>query len=185
MTGIVYIVDPCSFVLKELRMEKKITTDHYDVKFTWLAVALKCPQDVFFLLAPNPCATSDGKGPCSHLCLINFNQTFSCACPHLMKLQPDKRTCKGKDGNCALRAFYLSLCDVTLALFIFSYRNFSFKIIYHSEILLMILKSCLWMSARFLPKSSAKQPSFQQVDAGIIALTGLEHKNFTKKSTFN
>lgn len=50
----------------------------------------------FFLAAPNPCATSDGKGPCSHLCLINFNQTFSCACPHLMKLQPDKRTCKGK-----------------------------------------------------------------------------------------
>ncbi|XP_030279710.1 low-density lipoprotein receptor-related protein 1-like isoform X1 [Sparus aurata] len=44
--------------------------------------------------APNPCATSDGKSPCSHLCLINFNQTFSCACPHLMKLQPDKRTCK-------------------------------------------------------------------------------------------
>uniref|UniRef100_A0A673BUV4 Low density lipoprotein receptor-related protein 1Ab n=1 Tax=Sphaeramia orbicularis TaxID=375764 RepID=A0A673BUV4_9TELE len=44
--------------------------------------------------APNPCATGDGKGPCSHLCLINFNQTFSCACPHLMKLQPDKRTCK-------------------------------------------------------------------------------------------
>uniref|UniRef100_A0A3P8RVT7 EGF-like domain-containing protein n=1 Tax=Amphiprion percula TaxID=161767 RepID=A0A3P8RVT7_AMPPE len=36
----------------------------------------------------------DGKGPCSHLCLINFNQTFSCACPHLMKLQSDKRTCK-------------------------------------------------------------------------------------------
>uniref|UniRef100_A0A8D3BMI9 Low density lipoprotein receptor-related protein 1Ab n=1 Tax=Scophthalmus maximus TaxID=52904 RepID=A0A8D3BMI9_SCOMX len=44
--------------------------------------------------APNPCATSDGRGPCSHLCLINFNQTFSCACPHLMKLQPDRRTCK-------------------------------------------------------------------------------------------
>ncbi|KAA8591055.1 hypothetical protein FQN60_001998 [Etheostoma spectabile] len=44
--------------------------------------------------APNPCATIDGKGPCSHLCLINFNQTFSCACPHLMKLQPDKCTCK-------------------------------------------------------------------------------------------
>nr|XP_020455101.1 low-density lipoprotein receptor-related protein 1-like [Monopterus albus] len=44
--------------------------------------------------APNPCATSGAKGLCSHLCLINFNQTFSCACPHLMKLQPDKRTCK-------------------------------------------------------------------------------------------
>ncbi|XP_037535815.1 low-density lipoprotein receptor-related protein 1 [Nematolebias whitei] len=44
-------------------------------------------------LAPNPCATKDGKEPCSHLCLINYNQTFSCACPHLMKLGPDKRTC--------------------------------------------------------------------------------------------
>uniref|UniRef100_A0A3B4H0A1 Low-density lipoprotein receptor-related protein 1-like n=1 Tax=Pundamilia nyererei TaxID=303518 RepID=A0A3B4H0A1_9CICH len=43
--------------------------------------------------APNPCAAKDGKEPCSHLCLINFNQTFSCACPHLMKLGPDKRTC--------------------------------------------------------------------------------------------
>uniref|UniRef100_A0A8C4HE85 EGF-like domain-containing protein n=1 Tax=Dicentrarchus labrax TaxID=13489 RepID=A0A8C4HE85_DICLA len=43
--------------------------------------------------APNPCAAKDGKDPCSHLCLINYNQTFSCACPHLMKLGPDKRTC--------------------------------------------------------------------------------------------
>ncbi|KAI2649718.1 Low-density lipoprotein receptor-related protein 1 [Labeo rohita] len=43
--------------------------------------------------APNPCAANDGKGPCSHLCLINYNQTFSCACPHLMKLKPDKHTC--------------------------------------------------------------------------------------------
>lgn len=50
---------------------------------------------VFFLSAPNPCASS----PCSHLCLINFNQTFSCACPHLMKLQPDKRTCKGEGAK--------------------------------------------------------------------------------------
>lgn len=50
-----------------------------------------------FLSAPNPCAPADGKPLCSHLCLINFNQTFSCACPHLMKLQPDKYTCKGKD----------------------------------------------------------------------------------------
>ncbi|XP_043939564.1 prolow-density lipoprotein receptor-related protein 1 [Protopterus annectens] len=43
--------------------------------------------------APNPCAANDGKGPCSHLCLINYNQTTSCACPHLMKLAPDKKTC--------------------------------------------------------------------------------------------
>uniref|UniRef100_A0A3P9L4P2 EGF-like domain-containing protein n=1 Tax=Oryzias latipes TaxID=8090 RepID=A0A3P9L4P2_ORYLA len=38
----------------------------------------------------------NGKELCSHLCLINYNQTFSCACPHLMKLGPDKRTCYGK-----------------------------------------------------------------------------------------
>ncbi|XP_069042806.1 low-density lipoprotein receptor-related protein 1 isoform X2 [Lepisosteus oculatus] len=43
--------------------------------------------------APNPCAANGGKGPCSHLCLINYNQTLSCACPHLMKLSPDNHTC--------------------------------------------------------------------------------------------
>uniref|UniRef100_A0A8C8C7J0 EGF-like domain-containing protein n=1 Tax=Oncorhynchus tshawytscha TaxID=74940 RepID=A0A8C8C7J0_ONCTS len=43
--------------------------------------------------APNPCAANNGTGPCSHLCLINYNQTFSCACPHLMKLGADKHTC--------------------------------------------------------------------------------------------
>uniref|UniRef100_A0A4W5QI25 LDL receptor related protein 1 n=1 Tax=Hucho hucho TaxID=62062 RepID=A0A4W5QI25_9TELE len=42
---------------------------------------------------PNPCADNDEMGPCSHLCLINYNQTFSCACPHLMKLGADKHTC--------------------------------------------------------------------------------------------
>lgn len=54
-------------------------------------------MNVFHLSsAPNPCAAKDGKEPCSHLCLINYNQTFSCACPHLMKLGPDKRTCYGE-----------------------------------------------------------------------------------------
>ncbi|XP_042180439.1 low-density lipoprotein receptor-related protein 1-like isoform X1 [Oncorhynchus tshawytscha] len=43
--------------------------------------------------APNPCAANDEMRPCSHLCLINYNQTFSCACPHLMKLGADKHTC--------------------------------------------------------------------------------------------
>uniref|UniRef100_A0A8C7TIE2 EGF-like domain-containing protein n=1 Tax=Oncorhynchus mykiss TaxID=8022 RepID=A0A8C7TIE2_ONCMY len=43
--------------------------------------------------APNPCAANNGTGPCSHLCLINYNQTFSCACPHLMKLGADKHAC--------------------------------------------------------------------------------------------
>lgn len=57
------------------------------------------PRSLASLSAPNPCAQVDGRSPCSHLCLINFNQTFSCACPHLMKLQPDKRTCKGEEAH--------------------------------------------------------------------------------------
>uniref|UniRef100_A0ACB8EN16 Exosome complex protein n=1 Tax=Sphaerodactylus townsendi TaxID=933632 RepID=A0ACB8EN16_9SAUR len=44
-------------------------------------------------LAPNPCEANGGKGHCSHLCLINYNRTFSCACPHLMKLDKDNATC--------------------------------------------------------------------------------------------
>ncbi|XP_062842266.1 low-density lipoprotein receptor-related protein 1 isoform X2 [Trichomycterus rosablanca] len=43
--------------------------------------------------APNPCAANGGLGPCSHLCLINYNQTFSCSCPHLMRLSSDNQTC--------------------------------------------------------------------------------------------
>uniref|UniRef100_A0A8V5GXX3 Uncharacterized protein n=1 Tax=Melopsittacus undulatus TaxID=13146 RepID=A0A8V5GXX3_MELUD len=50
-------------------------------------------------LAPNPCEANGGKGPCSHLCLINYNRTLSCACPHLMKLDKDNVTCYGK-GLC-------------------------------------------------------------------------------------
>ncbi|XP_028847177.1 LOW QUALITY PROTEIN: low-density lipoprotein receptor-related protein 1B-like [Denticeps clupeoides] len=43
--------------------------------------------------ASNPCEENDGRGPCSHLCLIDYNRTASCACPHLMKLTPNKRSC--------------------------------------------------------------------------------------------
>eukprot|EP00066_Takifugu_rubripes_P020818 XP_011610084.1 PREDICTED: low-density lipoprotein receptor-related protein 1B [Takifugu rubripes] len=43
--------------------------------------------------ASNPCETNDGRGPCSHLCLINYNRTASCTCPHLMKLSPNKQSC--------------------------------------------------------------------------------------------
>ncbi|KAL7989902.1 hypothetical protein Chor_012568 [Crotalus horridus] len=44
-------------------------------------------------VAPNPCEANGGKGHCSHLCLINYNGTYSCACPHLMKLDKDNATC--------------------------------------------------------------------------------------------
>ena len=46
--------------------------------------------------APNPCEANGGRGPCSHLCLINYNRTVSCACPHLMKLHKDNTTCYGR-----------------------------------------------------------------------------------------
>nr|XP_055074200.1 low-density lipoprotein receptor-related protein 1B-like isoform X3 [Misgurnus anguillicaudatus] len=44
---------------------------------------------------PNPCDGNRARGPCSHLCLLNYNGTASCACPHLMKLAPNNRTCQG------------------------------------------------------------------------------------------
>ncbi|XP_029103120.1 low-density lipoprotein receptor-related protein 1B-like isoform X3 [Scleropages formosus] len=43
--------------------------------------------------ALNPCEANEGKGPCSHLCLINYNRSAACACPHLMKLSPNNRSC--------------------------------------------------------------------------------------------
>ncbi|CAG7828356.1 unnamed protein product [Allacma fusca] len=39
----------------------------------------------------SPCAENNGN--CSHLCLLNLNQTHSCGCPHLMMLGNDTRTC--------------------------------------------------------------------------------------------
>lgn len=53
--------------------------------------------------APNPCEANGGKGPCSHLCLINYNRTLSCACPHLMKLDKDNTTCYGRGCQPTLR----------------------------------------------------------------------------------
>ncbi|KAG1968578.1 low-density lipoprotein receptor-related protein 1B [Pimephales promelas] len=43
--------------------------------------------------ASNPCEGNDGRGPCSHLCLIDYNRTASCSCPHLMKLSLNNRSC--------------------------------------------------------------------------------------------
>ena len=39
----------------------------------------------------NPCGADNGN--CSHLCLLSFNGTFSCHCPHVMKLAEDRRSC--------------------------------------------------------------------------------------------
>ncbi|XP_028834762.1 low-density lipoprotein receptor-related protein 1B-like isoform X3 [Denticeps clupeoides] len=43
--------------------------------------------------ASNPCEANGGRGPCSHLCLLNYNRTASCFCPHLMKLAANKIAC--------------------------------------------------------------------------------------------
>uniref|UniRef100_K1QFX2 Low-density lipoprotein receptor-related protein 1B n=1 Tax=Magallana gigas TaxID=29159 RepID=K1QFX2_MAGGI len=40
----------------------------------------------------NPCAVNNGN--CSHLCLISYNNTVGCVCPHLMELAADGKTCK-------------------------------------------------------------------------------------------
>lgn len=37
------------------------------------------------------------NGNCSHLCLINDAKSFDCACPHLMKLGPDGKTCQSNE----------------------------------------------------------------------------------------
>nr|XP_045618524.1 low-density lipoprotein receptor-related protein 1B-like isoform X1 [Procambarus clarkii] len=41
--------------------------------------------------AANPC--KDNNGGCSHLCLLSFNGTYQCNCPHIMSLGPDNKTC--------------------------------------------------------------------------------------------
>lgn len=43
---------------------------------------------------PSPCEINNGG--CSHLCLININGTFTCDCPHVMRLSKDNKTCVGK-----------------------------------------------------------------------------------------
>ncbi|XP_050691158.1 prolow-density lipoprotein receptor-related protein 1-like isoform X1 [Eriocheir sinensis] len=40
---------------------------------------------------PNPC--KENNGGCSHLCLLSFNGTRQCNCPHIMGLGPDDKTC--------------------------------------------------------------------------------------------
>ena len=39
----------------------------------------------------HPCQFENGN--CSHLCLLGFNQTKKCGCPHVMKLSDDQLTC--------------------------------------------------------------------------------------------
>jgi len=65
----------------------------------WVSPGAGTSLSLIPFAAPNPCEANGGKGPCSHLCLINYNRTLSCACPHLMKLDKDNMTCYGR-GLC-------------------------------------------------------------------------------------
>ncbi|VVC90252.1 unnamed protein product [Leptidea sinapis] len=40
----------------------------------------------------SPCGNNNGN--CSHLCLIHSPSERVCACPYLMSLAPDQRTCR-------------------------------------------------------------------------------------------
>ena len=42
----------------------------------------------------NPCGMNNGN--CSHLCLLDVNNTYKCDCPHVMRLDKDNLTCVGK-----------------------------------------------------------------------------------------
>ncbi|KAK3853890.1 hypothetical protein Pcinc_039590 [Petrolisthes cinctipes] len=44
---------------------------------------------------PNPC--QENNGGCSHLCLLSFNGTRQCNCPHVMSLGSSNTTCKRKE----------------------------------------------------------------------------------------
>lgn len=57
---------------------------------------IHCCYSTVSLAAPNPCAANGGQGQCSHLCLLHHNRSAACACPHLMKLSSDKKTCYGE-----------------------------------------------------------------------------------------
>ncbi|KAI1237378.1 Low-density lipoprotein receptor-related protein 1B [Lamprotornis superbus] len=78
-----------------------LTVDHFEKRIVWTDARSDAIYSALYdgtsmieiIRAPNPCAANEGKGPCSHMCLINHNRSAACACPHLMKLASDKKTC--------------------------------------------------------------------------------------------
>jgi low-density lipoprotein receptor-related protein 1 (alpha-2-macroglobulin receptor) len=64
-------------------------TQPFDVK---VVSALRQPRPE--APADNPCYQN---GNCSHLCLLLPAARHRCACPHLMRLQADRRTCESHD----------------------------------------------------------------------------------------
>ncbi|KAI2650472.1 Low-density lipoprotein receptor-related protein 1B [Labeo rohita] len=96
----VFITRPC------LKRPARIAIgfqSHLELQSNNLALSKNKPRDCwvgnkgpnYSARPPNPCAGNKGRGPCSHLCLINYNGSASCSCPHLMKLSANNRSCQG------------------------------------------------------------------------------------------
>lgn len=63
---------------------------------------------------PNKCEDND----CSHLCLLNMNASYTCACPEDMKMNNDRHTCKSLDKPKKI------LVGIDDRLIIFKHRSF-------------------------------------------------------------
>ena len=51
-----------------------------------------------FAAVPNPCAMNNGGCGRDAVCLLSFNRTARCRCPHLRRLKADNKTCEGQRG---------------------------------------------------------------------------------------
>lgn len=104
----------------------------YSRQFSFLFVL----QWMFSLLpsspsASNPCEENDGRGPCSHLCLINYNRSVSCTCPHLMKLSANKQSCFGKWEHITHFSYFFLMLWEEKQDFWGATRKTFFKVLFH------------------------------------------------------
>lgn len=68
----------------DVKVVQRAITQPFDIKIFHPS---RQPKDNITSLCTN------NNGGCSHLCLINKNNTYRCKCPHIMKLDVDNKTC--------------------------------------------------------------------------------------------
>lgn len=111
------------------------------------------------LSAPNPCAINNGG--CSHLCLLNYNNTVGCRCPHLKRLMPDKKTCEGKvteeENNWSVSKKSLSdAYKIDMPCFIMWSKSnitkkFSFIAVKLDELIIVVVKQGYYKRLKLMP----------------------------------